>query len=82
MTREAAAAKCKIMDDFFSEISGNANIEYLPLWPALCIENCIVEFMGKTIYSDDDHLSMYGASEVLAPLIHKRIKELGVVEGS
>jgi hypothetical protein len=82
MTSDAAAAKCEIMNDFLSEISESANIEYLPLWPALCIENCIVEFMGKTIYSDDDHLSMYGASEILAPRIHKRIKELGVVEGS
>ena len=49
-------------------------MEFLPTRPLLCGSVCRVIDNGRPLYVDDDHLSIHGAVNVLAPGLSTRLR--------
>ena len=62
-----------IADDFLRTISqSNSLVSYVPIAEMLCTPVCQVLDGTKPVYVDDDHLSKYGASDILGPKLDEK----------
>ena len=58
-----------------ARLAGREGVSVLPIVPALCSEGCPTRSDGRLLYHDDDHLTRFGAEEVLQPLIVQALSE-------
>lgn len=53
-------------------LSGDGKIRYISLAPALCgSEGCRASLEGRSLYTDDNHISAFGATRLLAPYLDR-----------
>jgi len=60
-------------DRVITKLTKTLDLRFVPISEILCQSKCKVVDQGHPIYSDDDHLSLYGASMVLGPALVGRI---------
>lgn len=60
-------------DGVITNLTKTLDLRFVPISGILCHSKCKVVDQGHPIYSDDDHLSLYGASMVLGPALVGRI---------
>lgn len=77
--REQIAAENRFVDEVFVEVAGTPGVTFIPLRDILCVDECRVLEAKRAVYSDDDHLSMYGARSVVGPAFAKRFEMAGVL---
>lgn len=54
-------------------LAQDPDVHFLPLVRHVCRPECRVMSGGRPLYADDDHMSVHGALEVLAPLLEGTI---------
>lgn len=54
-------------------LSTRYNARFVPIAPLLCRPECAVAQLGRPLYVDGDHLSTFGARQVLGPLLASAI---------
>lgn len=57
----------------FEEFDQRPGVLYVPIHDILCPDECIVGLDGHPVYRDEDHLSVYGATTLLAGVLAARI---------
>ena len=63
MSRQRAA------DDVLQRFANPGKVDVLPVVPLLCGDRCPVALDGRPLYVDDNHLSVFGARDVLGPAL-------------
>lgn len=67
-TRAEIDARNARANRVIQRVAQQDGVSMLSLVPALCAPVCEVEHDGRPLYSDDDHLSRYGAETFAAPM--------------
>ncbi len=57
-------------DAIITEIAEREGIDFIPIAPLLCQPVCQIYDGTGLLYIDDDHLSAYGAGQVLGKALH------------
>ncbi|HBE92443.1 MAG TPA: hypothetical protein DDW55_07915 [Gammaproteobacteria bacterium] len=78
ISRHEAALKYQFIDNVFREFASQDGVEFLPVWDLLCQDNCLITAENHALYSDDDHLSYYGAKYFLGPLMKEQMQAVGI----
>ncbi|GBF28154.1 O-acetyltransferase OatA [bacterium MnTg02] len=60
-------------DRVITKLVKTLDLRFVPISAILCQSTCKIVDQGHPIYSDDDHLSFYGASKLLGPALVGRI---------
>jgi hypothetical protein len=63
-----------VADRFLSDAAERYGAEFIPIAPIFCNPACAVIEGDRPLYVDDDHLSVYGAVNVLAPRLSAILK--------
>lgn len=54
-------------------------IFFIPVKGILCSPTCRVQEKGRVLYSDDDHISVYAARNIVGPALKRRFSEAGIL---
>ena len=80
LDREAGRARAPFVHrqaggPFYRQVAmlrGEGKIRYIPLAPGLCgSEGCRASLAGRSLYTDDNHISAFGATRFLAPYLDR-----------
>jgi peptidoglycan/LPS O-acetylase OafA/YrhL len=72
-TLEDTTKRNELANTLLENIASKQGIELIPLAPLLCRPDCLILESNQALYSDDDHLSIYGGRNVLGPLLTGKI---------
>lgn len=72
--REQLAGREKLADEMLAKLSQQPDIVFVPVWDLLCPAECIITSDGRPLYSNDDHLSAFGAGTFLGPPVRDRFR--------
>ena len=61
------------VDELFLKLARHGNVSVIDLPWHLCRPHCIVEYEGRPVYRDDDHISRFGATHVIARFLKEEI---------
>jgi peptidoglycan/LPS O-acetylase OafA/YrhL len=74
LTRDNSIAEQ--LDGIFERIaSETGRVEYVSIWEQFCAPQCLLLADGVPLYSDDDHLTLTAAREVLGPFLTNELTE-------
>ncbi len=59
--------------EFFESLAATEGVDFVRLAPLLCEPECMALYGGRSVYLDDDHLSLFGARKVLGPKLVGKI---------
>jgi hypothetical protein len=59
-TLEDTTKRNELANTLLENIASKQGIELIPLAPLLCRPDCLILESNQALYSDDDHLSIYG----------------------
>jgi hypothetical protein len=59
--------------EFFDSLAATEGVDFVRLAPLLCDPECKALYGGRSVYLDDDHLSLFGARNVLGPRLVGKI---------
>ena len=72
-TIESISSRHTRADTVLADLADSTGLKFLPLAPLLCDPVCQTNIEGRPLYSDGDHLSRFGAVEVIKPLFPEHI---------
>lgn len=81
-SRRESEATHAAVDRVFAEAAQRDGVMFIPIWPLLCPKDCLILVHNRAIYSDDDHLSLYGARRFLGPSLKQAFEATGIQIGS
>jgi hypothetical protein len=58
------------------QVANRFGVAWIPVAPLLCQPDCLVEKEGQPVFFDGDHLSIYGAANVLGPKLAPLLSDL------
>ena len=79
MSRRETEEKHDFVDRVFLEMAKQGDITFVPVWDLLCSGHCLIVIDNRPIYSDDGHLSLFGAQSFLGPALKPRFESIGIL---
>jgi hypothetical protein len=73
-TSERVAERGEQSRRIFEKIAEQTDVDFVSVSQDLCTPRCEVIRNGKPVYADSHHVSIFGAGEVVAPLLAERMK--------
>jgi len=77
-SRRETEEKYAVVDRVLSGMAERDGVTYVPVWSLLCPEHCLITEDDRAIYSDENHLSLYGAQRFLGPELRKTFEASGI----
>lgn len=76
--RRVVESRAGVTDTVVAKVvSEFPNATFVPLWDMFCPGDwCSIERDGHPLYYDDDHISVYAATHVVAPVLRSRVQSL------
>ena len=78
ISRSETEKKYDFVDRAFTDMAQRDGVAFVPVWGLLCPEHCLIAAENRALYSDDDHLSLFGAKRFLGPALKQRFESSGI----
>ena len=77
-SRSQAEEEQRRVDRLFRQLARRTGVSFVPIWDLMCPERCLITHNDRALYSDDDHLSLYGARTFVGPALKERLGASGI----
>lgn len=77
-SRQQTEERQAFVDRSFRDMAQQDGVSFVPVWDLLCPGRCLITHDDRALYSDDDHLSLFGAQQFLGPALKERFESSGI----
>jgi hypothetical protein len=64
----------EFVDRAFTDVAEQDGVSFIPISNLLCSKNCLITAENRPLYSDHNHLSLFGARRFLGPALRSEFR--------